>query len=206
MNETTATTACRICDNEIPREGMKVCDTCLGLNMHASKNDMHASKEVPPAPSINLCQTCGAAIEPYYIGKGLRAKGECRDCYYRRRYGPGWKPGGMTREEKRAKQREYRKNRKNGGNGHDAPADTGPPEVHAEAVATIESIKAGQQEQAIMAKTVSGALAIKGIKHLTIAFVGDDEAMYARLKDTAAKERRSMEQQVLYFLDRVVEA
>jgi len=69
----------------------------------------------------------------------------------------------------------------------------------------LDSIKAGQAEQAIMAQTVSGALTIRGIKHLTIAFADDDTAMYERLKALATKERRSMEQQVLYFLDRVIE-
>lgn len=78
------------------------------------------------------------------------------------------------------------------------PNDTGPPEM-------LDSIKDGQQEQAIMAKTVSGYLTIKGIKHLTIPFEGEDEFMYERIKTLSLKERRSMEQQVLYFLDRVVE-
>lgn len=42
-------------------------------------------------------------------------------------------------------------------------------------------------------------------KYLTIVFVGDnDEAMLARIKDIATRERRSMEQQVLYLLDGVL--
>lgn len=40
---------------------------------------------------------------------------------------------------------------------------------------------------------------------LTIAFMGDDEDILRSLEAIAAKERRSIEQQVLYFLDRALE-
>ncbi len=86
------------------------------------------------------------------------------------------------------------------------PYSDGPPGSHATAVAVLDNIKEGQQEQAIMAKTVSGLLTIRGIKHVTIPFeYPDDEAIYDRILAVCKKERRTPEAQILYWLDRVVE-
>ena len=206
----TEPTLCKICHRETPPEGRSVCDRCMGFDR--TKPESPGPNIKPPTETtLHTCETCGELIEPYKIGRQTRTVGECQSCYNKRRYGPNWKPGGHTRDEKAAKCKAWREKKKmekygNGnGNKPEAPADTGPPEVQAEAFAMLDSIKAGQAEQAIMAKNVSGALTIKGIKHITLAFVDNDEAMYQRLKDIATRERRSMEQQVLYFLDRVIE-
>lgn len=207
----TESATCEICHERPPSKGFLLCDRCKGFD---PLSDSERRTDDPSTETaLNLCQTCGAPIEPYKIGRITRAVGECRTCYCRRRYGPDWKPGGKTKAEKNAAYKEWREARKKkmdnaiGNSANSAIlSDTGQPEVQAEAVSMLDSIKAGQSEQAIMAKTVSGALTIKGIKHLTIPFVGEDEAMYERIKTLSLKERRSMEQQVLYFLDRVVEA
>lgn len=215
----TESATCKICHERPPSKGFLLCDRCKGFD---PLSDSERRTDDPSTETaLNLCQTCGAPIEPYKIGRTTRAVGECRTCYCRRRYGPDWKPGGKSREERAAKCKERRaarkkekmndmiaehKNDNGNGSGPESLSDTGPPEVHAEHVSMLDSIKAGQAEQAIMAKTVSGALTIKGIKHLTIPFVGEDEAiLYERIKTLSLKERRSMEQQVLYFLDRVIE-
>lgn len=209
---------CKICHKYPPREGLSIYGVCMGQEKNPMDASIDTSMDQTPLVSIEpkegvepvlaICSTCGNNIEPYQLGRNTIHRGICHPCMMKKKYGADWVPGGNG-QAKNARIKAKRDAKKAAGNGNSknttTPSDTGPPEVHAEHVAMLDSIKADQQEQAIMAKTVSGALTIKGIKHLTIAFISDDEAMYERLRALATKERRTMEQQVLYFLDQVIE-
>lgn len=190
---------CEICHKRPPTEGFLLCDRCKGFDPLSDSKEIPAAERTP-----ELCETCGAPIEPYKIGKNTRTAGECRECYYKRRYGPDWKPGGRTKEEKAAKRRAWRdaKKKANGGNGGSETLQPLPSERDTEQCHTViqyDNLPEMPPQQQLKAVTEAN------IKTLAIAFADDDEAMYERLKNIATKERRSMEQQVLYFLDRVIE-
>lgn len=115
---------CEICHDEPATHGFKLCDRCKGFDpLSASKElpkaEAALTRQPPTETTLNLCETCGGLIEPYKLGRQTRTKGECRTCYHKRRYGPDHKPGGgMTKEEKAAKYKEWRAKKKaNGGNG-----------------------------------------------------------------------------------------
>lgn len=219
---------CKICHQRPVREGRQVCDVCLGFERGDSvdqsiDNPMDQTpqpsieQEQPAAPIEGACNTCGASFEPYKLGSNMIKKGICQTCLMRKKYGPDWVPGGKSKrpeyQAEASRRHRVKKKLQENGNGTevnpevDSPLSCNPdPSAHEEAVAMLDSIRAGQQEQAILATTPSGLLAIKGIKNITIPFeYPEDEALYDRILSICKKERRTPEAQILFWLDRVVE-
>lgn len=202
--------SCEICHERPPTEGFKLCDRCKGFDPLSDSREIPAAERHAKAPAtestLELCMSCGSPIEPYPIGKALRTTGECQACYHKRRYGPDHKTGGMTKDEKAATSKAWREARKKAkDNSESKTLQPGPREPNMEECNIVIQANNLLETSPQQPGAIADALSVVGIKHLTVAFVGDDEAMYQRLKDIATKERRSMEQQVLYFLDRVVE-
>lgn len=185
---------CEICHERPPTEGFQLCDQCKGFDPLSDSKEIPAAEQHLSAPItesvLELCGTCGGPIEPYQMGKGIRTTGECQNCYFKRRYGPTWKPGGMTQEEKTKKIQDYRaKIKKEADNGNKEKLKT---------------------EQVGIERPVLDIGQI--IVHLdnippeiTLTFPGDDQAVYERLMAGAKRERRTPDQHVLYSLERVVE-
>lgn len=127
-------------------------------------------------PNPNLCCDCGSKIEPYKIGRNTITSGRCRECNQKLKYGPDWIPGGRSKSKE--KQREYAKQY------NDKKRSARDKGNDKNQVSTPD-------ENAIIT--------------LTIPFTGGDETMFRKLQAVAARERRSPEQQLLYYLDGIEE-
>jgi len=199
---------CEICHERLKRPGYRTCWTCNGF---PEREEEEQPMEEKQAPELGHCATCGADFEPYKNGRVMIRDGLCKPCLMKKKYGPDWIPGGNSKkrlkdQKARIEQLERMLKEKQSAPTAPEPDSDGPPGNHDSAVSVLDGIKADQAEQAIMAKTVSGLLTIRGIKHVTIPFeYPDDEAIYDRIMAVCKKERRTPEAQILYWLDRVVE-
>lgn len=178
------TETCQICHTRAPREGGKVCNQCMGLEREP---------EAGVEPELGICDECNKAFVPYKLGRGTVKDGICYDCVMKKKYGPDWIPGGHsnTLEKQRLYRQRYEQKRKlrmqqkpeNGT--EEAPAKEASKQKYPWVEWTEEQVDSP-------------------IPTITITFADEDEAMYQRLKDLASKERRSIDQQVMYLLDGVM--
>lgn len=171
---------CEICHERLKRPGYRTCWTCNGFPEREEEQPM----EEKQAPELGHCATCGADFEPYKNGWGMIRDGLCKPCLMKKKYGPDWIPGG-NRENRLKVQKARRERRKKILKEKEA-APTAPAETDKEYAA-----------QQIVSTVYYPAI--------TIEFSSEDQALYDRLNALASKERRSVQQQILYFLDRVIE-
>lgn len=180
---------CQICHKNAPTDGFQVCDTCKGFDPLAARIEID-----PTAKPIGHCLTCGAdGWEPYKIGKATIKAGICYSCVMRKKYGSDWVPGGNVARRKAyaAKYREKKKAMKQ-------IAD----KIMEESGKMIEAENGTQQKPFYYSPTESEAYDV------TIYFVdnGDDSdiQMFKKIQAIAKKERRTLEQQIIYLLDGVL--
>lgn len=214
---------CQICYRGTPPEGRKVCDSCMGFD----RTEPPQNIEPPTESTLNLCHTCGAPVEPYKLGRNLITSGICHPCLMRRKYGTEWVKGGSPAKRK-ASDDKYRARKKAAmqeaqkiieESGKLLRGESEPVEDKAkEASKILEKAQAENDANADKAKEASklfderypwikeARMAVNDpVKYLSLAFIGDDEAMFTRLEALAKKERRTMEQQVLWFLERTID-
>lgn len=196
MFKATETTTCKICHRQTPPEGRQVCDSCMGFDRTNPKVE---ASEAPTESTLELCEVCGASIEPYQLGRNIIRRGQCKTCLMKKMYGRDWEPGGNLKkrlsagkrcgDRKRALMKEK-----------EAELTVTEPETN-----PIQEVASSMPVNTPVTHATSDAI-LGGliVNHVTVPFEGDDEALYQRLKTLSLKERRSIEQQVLYFLEKVI--
>ena len=171
-------TTCQICQQRPPREGLKVCGVCLGMEDEPTMDPIQ-TVESPTERTPFHCHTCGKPIEPYKLGRNIILSGICRPCVMRKKYGPDWVPGGDRKEvQARARAKRAAKKAENGTK-QDKPAET----------RNLSSANHNTEG------SFHGDFVVR------LVFDTRDQAMYRRIQEIATKERRTTEQQILYFLD-----
>lgn len=173
---------CEICHERLKRPGFRTCWTCNGFPEREEEEQSMEEQQV--ITELGRCATCGIDFEPYRNGVCLVKNNICQPCLMRKKYGDDWVPGG-NRENRLKVQKARRERRKKILKEKEA-APTAPVETEKEYAA-----------QQIVSTVEYPAI--------TIEFSSDDQALYDRLNALASKERRSVQQQILYFLDRVIE-
>jgi hypothetical protein len=68
---------CQICRKEEPRQGMQVCDTCLGHG--PGRVEMKSPKKDDVKKTTAICRNCGNEFEPYKRG-AVTVKKICKTC------------------------------------------------------------------------------------------------------------------------------
>jgi hypothetical protein len=185
------TKICELCKKREVESG-RLCEACKG-NAAPQPTECGGSLLVPVArmpidssaiyttPQPQTCQTCGGPFEPYKIGPNwVRKPDQCQDCLMRKKYGADWVPGlsgwqrKLKRKEMQEKVAEVLKERKN-------------------------CLKVGTQSRD---RDIDCPDAMPNC--ITLKFNGPDEAMFRQIEAISTKERRTMDQQVLFFLDGVL--
>lgn len=173
---------CEICHERLKRPGFRTCWTCNGFPEREEEEQSMEEQQV--ITELGRCATCGIDFEPYRNGVCLVKNNICQPCLMRKKYGDDWVPGG-NRENRLKVQKARRERRKKILKEKEA-APTAPVETEKEYAA-----------QQIVSTVEYPAI--------TIEFSSEDQALYERLKTIAKRERRTLEQQMLYYVEYALE-
>jgi hypothetical protein len=190
MQSATTTESCEICHSAPPSPGFSLCDKCKGFDplgeiVEKTTTSVKEDRSVhgsawgpvhdPVADSENqTCLTCGGPFEPYKIGRAFVQK-------------PGQCRACLMRKK-------YGADWQPGGrNALRKPRKKKLPK-HFEATPTLDAQPTAtpMPEPEMLEYSV------------TLRFEGPDEGMYFNLLRICTRERRSLDQQVLFYLDGVL--
>lgn len=187
---------CKICHQRQARDGMSVCSICLGLEqpeLHQEEHSMDNSiatsmdqiqqasiePEADAEPFTAICTTCGEVIEPYQLGRNTIKAGICSPCLMKKKYGNSWVPG-KNPQKRKASAKAYREAKK-----VEKDADQG----NGKGKSLTRPVNETPPEW----------------PSITLHFEGEDRALFGILQEIARKERRTIDQQVLWFIDKTLD-